>query len=612
VRSGSTSDRTSRVQVRARTLAQACVLRACGLRVTAGFVVAGLTAACLVTSGLFPSGALAAQTHSHPSKKAGGAKHHAPPYRPHWQLAITTPSATDPGQAPLPAEDLWGAGPSPEALVFMNSVSCASSRFCAAVGQYQDADGSLSGLADVLWRGRWRPYAPPEPARDGLGAGPGINGNTATDYSELDAATCPEVGWCMMVGNYSDTAGIRSGLIDTFANGHWISQAAPEPAKNAAGEAPGEVQTHTGLLAVQCIGPQFCVGVGQYNDAVDRTYALIDTYSHGKWTGIDAPEPSVRTPIGTVRGTDNNGGQFAQLNAVSCTSTTSCTAVGDYEDVDQTRWPLVDTWDGRSWSASLAPEPLTRPAIASARRHGTSLYGGYGFLQGVSCDPGGSCTAVGQWADGNSRIRALVDTFGSGVWRAASAPLPSRDLSGQGAATAASNAEAFLRNVACPGPTYCVGAGDYKDRLGKETGLLDVLQRGRWEPFPAPEPVTDAMGDGPALDSSIGADNSFSDVACAAPGRTLGPRTVHQALCVTVGSYGDAKGNDIGLIEMFRNNRWYATVAPAPTGPFQLGITPRQAVLLRAVSCDPQGTCFAVGNYQDNQGFTYGLIDTYR
>ncbi|HET9060262.1 MAG TPA: hypothetical protein VFN61_10105 [Acidimicrobiales bacterium] len=565
-------------------------------------VLGVLTGAVLTSSAFTP--ASAASAHPHASKTA---RRQRPPYRPHWQLAITTPSSSGNGEAPLPAQDLWGAGPSPEALVFMNGISCASSRFCAAVGQYQDADGALSGLVDVLWKGQWRAYAPPEPQKDGLGAGPGVAGNAANNYSEVDAATCPKVGWCLVAGNYSDTAGVRSGLLDTFADGHWSAQVAPEPAKNAAGEVPGEVQTHTGLLDVQCVGTQFCVGVGQYNDAVGKTYGLIDTYSGGKWTGIDAPEPSGRTPIGTVRGTDNNGGQFAQLNAVSCSSTTSCVAVGDYEDVNQTRWPLIDTWDGKSWTASLAPEPLNKAAISAARKRGASLYGGYGFLQGVSCTPRGTCTAVGQWADGTARIHALVDTLTSGAWRAATAPLPLRDLSGQGAATAAGNAEAFLLRVACPLPSYCIGAGDYRDRLGKETGLLDVLQKGRWRPYRAPEPRTDAMGGGPALDSSIGGDNSFKDVACTSPNR--GGRAT---MCVSVGSYGDAKGNDIGLIETFQDGRWHATVAPAPVGPFQLGITPRQAVLLQAVTCDPQGTCFAVGNYQDNQGLTYGLVDTYR
>lgn len=79
-----------------------------------------------------------------------------------------------------------------------------------------------------------------------------------------------------------------------------------------------------------------------------------------------------------------------------------------------------------------------------------------------------------------------------------------------------------------------------------------------------------------------------------------------------VGTYNDDRGNLVGVVDVLARRRWQAVAAPAPLSPVQLGTMPRQAVNIDAVGCDPEGTCFLVGNYQDSQGNTFGLIDTYR
>jgi hypothetical protein len=73
-----------------------------------------------------------------------------------WQLGATAPAATTPGEAPVPSKDISGAAPNPNPSVNFLAASCASAGFCAVVGQYTDATGSLSGLIDLWWKGAWR------------------------------------------------------------------------------------------------------------------------------------------------------------------------------------------------------------------------------------------------------------------------------------------------------------------------------------------------------------------------------------------------------------------------------------------------------------------------
>src|SRR5205085_9447390 len=69
------------------------------------------------------------------------------------------------------------------------------------------------------------------------------------------------------------------------------------------------------------------------------------------------------------------------LNAVSCPSRTSCTAVGGFVpgEVERT---LVERWNGRSWSLVRSPNP---PVIQDTQ------------LAGVWCTAPKVCTAVGQY-----------------------------------------------------------------------------------------------------------------------------------------------------------------------------------------------------------------------
>jgi len=539
-----------------------------------------------------------------PSAQAAGSRSYAPApasaaLGPHWQLAVTTPASPVDGQAPLPFKDIYGAGPAATAFADLAAVSCANVFFCAAVGQYQDAAGATSGLLDVLWDGRWRAYAAPEPELDPAGGGPGIPGFPETEYSGLDAVSCPAVGTCIAVGSYRDSQTEGWGLIETFSDGTWHPLAAPEPATNPAGEPPGrEDQTYTGLYSISCTSGTSCVAVGMYSDVLNFRYGLIDTLSGGKWTALAAPEPPL-DGLGAGRGTDDNAEQAAELAAVTCLSPSYCVAVGRYQDAKGVSWALADEFTGRGWAPEAPAEPDAAQTVTKSPVAVTSS--GYGFLSSVSCAAPGQCAAVGAFAKPSQQRYGLLDYLSDRKWSAVSAPEPLRDASGAGAGSVASGPDATLSAVACSSVESCVSVGNYMDSDDRPTGLVDVLAGGSWEALDIPEPGVDSLGGVPGSDVTGEAGASLTSASCQERG-----------ICVGAGTYNDSIGNSVGLIDQYSSGSWRAVAAPAPNGPFQLGITDREAVTVTGVACSPDGTCALVGTYEDGQGDTFGLIDRFR
>lgn len=524
---------------------------------------------------------------------------HAVPHVPvvSWQLGATGPAASARGEAPVPTKDISGAAPDANPSVNFLDASCASALFCAVVGQYTDTTGSLSGLIDLLWKGAWRSYSAPEPANNPTGGGPGDNASGSA-YSGLNAVSCPVAGFCVAVGTYRDDDGRYWGLIDTFSSGTWRATAAPEPAKDSAGEAPSLTETQTGLTSVSCSSAGNCVAVGSYDDAVGFYYGLIETFSKGSWWPLEAPEPS-RDGLGTGRGTDANSYQFAGLNSVACTSPSFCTAVGRYKDANAVEWPLIDMLRGAAWDAVAGPEPASN---ASGAKPGSQAQAdGGSYLLSVTCLSQALCTAVGAYLDSSTHIYGLIDSFRDGAWKAEAAPEPAKDISRADAGTDADREEgATLAAVACTSPGPCISVGSYKDSKGFQVGLVDVSGGGNWSTLAAPEPSSDSLGGQPGSDATGEAGTALKSASCAPTG-----------LCVAVGTYNDSKGNSVGLIDMLRRGTWRALPVPAPESPFQLGILVRQTVTVQTVACAPDGFCILGGNYQDTAGNTFGLIDTY-
>jgi hypothetical protein len=165
------------------------------------------------------------------------------------------------------------------------------------------------------------------------------------------------------------------------------------------------------INAIACASSTSCVAVGYYDTPASVQQTLTETLNDGTWSVVTSPDD----------GSGNN-----VLNAVACTSPTSCVAVGYYEGT--TEQTLVETWNGETWT------------LASSPNHGT----GSNYLAGVACVGSTDCVAVGDVVSVGQAF-TLVETLSGTTW--------SVNSSGTVAA------EGALTGVSCGSPTTCVAVG---------------------------------------------------------------------------------------------------------------------------------------------------------
>jgi hypothetical protein len=116
---------------------------------------------------------------------------------------------------------------------------------------------------------------------------------------------------------------------------------------------------------------------------------------------VAGASPAGATPAWSVVPSPNpRGSTSPELVGVSCPSSTSCFAVGDYDTAFFEASPtLVEHWNGSSWSPMASPNPTGSPLTV---------------LEGVSCPSTTSCFAVGFYqplssADDTSNV--LVERY---------------------------------------------------------------------------------------------------------------------------------------------------------------------------------------------------------
>jgi len=252
--------------------------------------------------------------------------------------------------------------------------------------------------------------------------------------------------------------------------------------------------------------------------------------------------------------------ESAVLYGTSCSSTAFCLAVGYVTSDRGDNFPLVETYDGVTWTPSVAPLPQGYGPPAN------------GFLYSVSCPSDGTCAAVGDYLDPSGYQQALLEYLAGGAWSAGEGVRP----------TASAGGLMNLRSVSCGSSGSCVATGDlaYGDSY---LALVYELSSGTWQIQPAP-PLPGDYGTGLVL----------SSVSCAGAGD-----------CVVVGSYDDTPSagtsSSEGLILTLSSGNWSVQEAPLPAGadtqPDALGLQ-----VLDAVDCPAPGTCVAGGGYVDTTG----------
>ena len=194
----------------------------------------------------------------------------------------------------------------------LNQVSCISASACTAVGFYSAAGGKQTLIEQ--WNGIvWSIVPSPNTST--------TEGNNLAGVSCVSASACTAVGW------YNAPAG-TSTLVEQWNGVSW--SIVPSPGPSSIG---GDV-----LNSVSCTASSACTAVGTTNGA----QTLIEQWNGTTWSVVPSP---------------NTGGATSTdfLNSVSCSSSSSCAAVG-FSYATPTSFPqaLIEQWDGSSWTLATS------------------------------------------------------------------------------------------------------------------------------------------------------------------------------------------------------------------------------------------------------------------
>lgn len=279
-----------------------------------------------------------------------------------------------------------------------------------------------------------------------------------------------------------------------------------------------------------------------------------------------------------------------QLDAVSCTSTAFCMAVGSFDGSDGT---LAETWSGTAWSVTTSPSPGGDPDE----------------LFGVSCTSPSFCMAVGWNYNSSSAVyQTLAETWDGTAWSITPTPSPA--------------VQNVLFGVSCTSPARCTAVG-YQDKSGFET-LVETWNGTTWTKTPSPDGGTDSVLQGVSCLSAVNCTavgwyegtsgtltlaeiwngSTWSVVSSPNPGsgnnELLGVSCTSTARCQAAGFYSVGFGPDRTLAESWNGSTWSAASTPDRGS---------RANNLEAVSCPTSSHCVAVGYNEKKSGDGQTLIE---
>lgn len=338
--------------------------------------------------------------------------------------------------------------------------------------------------------------------------------------------------------------------------------AGPVTARAAAGQ----------LNGVTCVSAKSCVAVGESVNSKHVQANLAEKWNGTRWSATSPPQPS-----GSIGG---------GLNAVSCTSTRNCIAVGGYFKPGKTI-PQADRWNGSKWTSTAVAAP-TSPGSAD--------------LDAVACVSASNC-----WAAGQAGTATLIEHWNGRKWSLAKSPSPHPT-------------ENVLSGVACAGGRECWAVG--LTFPGHYSGSLTERWNGsKWAVVSTPTAKTGELaGDACASTSAcmaVGIGNSLFPIAQRWTGSKWAATTVPKvsgeqngelrgvacpghAACIAVGSYFQGK-TTAALAEKWNGSKWAAVKPKSPAGSTYAS--------LNGAGCAGASDCWAVGGYLGSGPGSFLLIE---
>ena len=375
---------------------------------------------------------------------------------------------------------------------YLWGVACISPTSCQAVGDQANAYSSESAI-----KGAWTGSAWKVPS----------GSQTAGHWAWLYAVACTTASSCEAVGASEAGSSPYMALAMRLAAGTW------KTVRAASGTSPGR-----DLYGVACAGSSFCAAVGQsFSEPSYQTFA--ETWNGSAWTVRRAP----------------NEGDSSWFNAVSCSSATSCLAVGGFDTLSGRSLPLAAKWNGASWS--LVPVPTTGSLAALSA--GADLIG-------LACATASHCEAVG-WYTSKTVTLPLALGWNGNAWSFQKVPEASNEAA----------KSPYLFAISCPSGTACMAIGAFYQAGG---GIGVTFNGTKWSLLPSA-----------ASSTLANSSNKLYSVSC-----------VSKSFCMLVGEHGPTAS--MVPHALLWNGSALSASSPSSSSPTEL----------EGVSCLSKASCVVV------------------
>ena len=423
----------------------------------------------------------------------------------------------------------WSEGAEPGTSNFnqayIRAMACPTATFCIASGTSLIGDETQS-FATVFNGASW--------SATQLASARNTSGSSA----KINAVSCVSATFCMAGGYVTDGTDSQQAYVATFDGTTWLDSTIAN-GLNADGVAS--------VTALSCVSATFCAAGGTYLDS-SLAQAFVSVFDGSTWVDHEV------TGLGNAL-----GGSGAQVNALSCASTTLCVAGGTYFDPDSgVQQAFVSVFNGTTWTDSEVAAALN-----------SNDYGG-AAVSSVSCGSPTTCVVGGSYTDGDGASEGFVSTFNGTTWTDSEV---AADLSqGNGVQ---------VNSLSCPSATFCAAGGIFIDENGQEHAFMAVFNGESWTD-------TEVAA---SLDEGGGA--STSQVTCTS-----------STFCVAGGQYLDGNGVPQAFASVFNGVTWTdQEILGDLTGNGQLAIN--------GISCASATSCVATGVYTDSNGSNQGFAASF-
>jgi outer membrane protein OmpA-like peptidoglycan-associated protein len=284
------------------------------------------------------------------------------------------------------------------------------------------------------------------------------------------------------------------------------------------------------------------VAGGSYKDGSGNTQAFVSVYDGSAWVDHEV--------VGSL-----NVQNYAYVNSVSCTSSSSCVAGGQYQDGNGKSQAFVSVYNGSTW---------TDHEIAA------SLNIGNGYVNSVSCTANGLCVAGGQYTDGSNNRQAFVSVYNGSTWT---------DQELAGSINVGFNAA--INSVSCASNTSCVAIGSYSSGISNFQAFVSVYNGNTW----VDQEVAGSL--------NVGNDAGLNSVSCAS-----------STSCVAGGIYLDVNNHYQAFVSVYNGNTW---VDQEVAELLNLG----NYAWITSLSCTSSTSCVLGGFYIDGSNHRQAFVSVY-